>query len=447
MNSLKIPIVASSVILALGAIIAWKNHQQLTTAQVKQNQIITNLTNVGFYVDRSHPEKGACVTKRARENEEENIIHLNNPSHLADLIQKITIALKHDLQLVPKNEDPTNELKENFNNLDFEDWRILFTELRTNQDFEITGDNNFILNEIISTLYQHTDSTTENSLLKLASEFPEFFKDNSLGRTFISNQLTGLLENDSDAAIEWLQQIHLKFPGFVQDLGFACGFISDLAIINPTRSLELISELAIKNVDYAISVSASDMQTNAQRTSFLNALLKYDFVINKDESRDQMINSYKISLARSALEQGFDIGTQWLSVVENQPIDWNRLIDCIGEHNKTTNFEKWAEWIEKNLPAKSIDTGIHTLVSNWTKEDYREAGEWLVKTSEGPTKHAAIRAYAKTIAAYEPATAAQWADKLPPGESRDRTLNIIYSKWPKTDLAGKDAFGKLHHLE
>ena len=447
MNSLKIPIVASSVILALGAIIAWKNHQQLTTAQVKQNQIITDLTNIGFHVDRSHPEKGACLTKRARENEEENIIHLNNPSHLADLIQKITIALKHDLQLIPENEDSINKLNQIFYKLDFEDWRILFTELRTNEDFEKTGDNNFILNKILDALYENADIAVENSLLKLASEFPEFFKDNSLGRTWISNVLADLLEKDSDTAIEWVLQNHLKFPGFVQGNNFACGFISRLAIINPTRSFELISELAIENVDYAISASALDMQTNAQRTSFLNALLKYDFLINKDESRDQMINSYKISLARSALEQGFDIGTQWLSVVENQPIDWNRLIDCIGEHNKTTNFEKWAEWIEKNLPAESIDSGTHALVSNWTKKDYREVGEWLVKTSEGPTKHAAIRAYAETIAAYKPATAAQWADKLPPGESRDQTLNIIYSKWPETDLAGKDAFGKLYHLE
>jgi hypothetical protein len=233
----------------------------------------------------------------------------------------------------------------------------------------------------------------------------------------------------------------------VQGNNFACGFISRLAIINPTRSFELISELAIENVDYAISVSALDMQTNAQRTSFLNALLKYDFLINVDESRDQMINSYKLSLARSALEQGFDISTQWLIIKENQPNDWIDLIGNIGVHTKVTNFEKWAEWIGKNLPAGSTDSGTHRLVSNWTKKDYREAGEWLVKTSEGPTKHAAIRAYAETIAAYEPATAAQWADKLPPGESRDRTLNIIYNEWPKTDLAGKDAFGKLHHLE
>ena len=447
MNSLKIPIVASSVILALGAIIAWKNHQQLTTAQVKQNQIITELTNIGFHVDRSHPEKGAYLTKRARKNEEENIIHLNNPSHLADLIQKITVALKPDLQSDPKIGNLTNELKENFHNLDFEDWRILFTQLRTNQNFEKIGDNNFILNEILDILYQSANNLTENSLLQLASEFPEFFKDNSLGRTFIENRLSDLLEKDSDAAIEWVQQNHSKFPGFVQGDSFAVGFISRLAITNPTRSFELISELAIKNVNYAILVSASDMQTNEQRTSFLNALLKNNFSLPEDKTRNEAIDTYKSSLARGALKQGFDISTQWLSIKENQPNDWSNLIKNIGVHTKATNYEKWAEWIEKNLPAESIDSGTHTLVSNWTKKDYRAAGEWLVKTSEGPTKHAAIRAYAETIAAYEPATAVQWADKLPPGESRDRTLNIIYNEWPKTDLAGKDAFGKLHHLE
>jgi hypothetical protein len=453
MNSLKISIVASSVILALGAIIAWKNHQQLTTAQVKQNHIITDLTNIGFHVDRSHPEKGVCLTKRARKNEEENIINLNNPRHLADLIQKITIALKHDFQLFPENEDLNEDLNKNFYSLDFEDLRILFTELQTNQDFEKTGNGNFILDELINTLYQRAriaDSVSENMLLKLASEFPEFFKDNSKAMTMFSFKLADLLKKDTDAAIEWVQQNHLKFPGLIQDSSFTSDYISTLATINPSRSFELITELAIKNVDDAIETCALHMYTNEERTSFLNALHKYKFSANQEKSHHQIIDNCKWYLARAAIRGEFDTATQWLNVVENQPDDWENIFNYVGngdENTETITYEKWAEWIGKNLPAESIDSSIYEIVSNWTDKDYMAAGEWLVKTTEGPAKHAAIRAYVENIAYDDPAAAVQWADILPPGETRDRTLNIIYNKWPKTDLAGKDAFGKLHHLE
>lgn len=453
MNSLKISIVASSVILALGAIIAWKNHQQLTTAQVKQNQIITDLTNIGFHIDRSHPEKGVCLTKRARKNEEENIINLNNPRHLADLIQKITLALKHDFQLFPENEDLKDELNKNFYSLDFEDLRILFTELQTNQDFEKTGNGNFILDELINTLYQRAriaDSVSENMLLKLASEFPEFFKDNSEAMWMFSSKLADLVEKDTDATIEWVQQNHLKFPGLIQDSSFISHYISKVATINPTRSFELITELAIKNVYDTIETCAGHMYTNEKRTSFLNALHKYKFLVNQEKSYDQMINNCKWYLARAAIRGKFDTATQWLNVVENQPDDWENIFDYVGEGDEsfeTITCKKWAEWIGKNLPAESIDSSIHRLISNWTKKDYMAAGEWLVKTTEGPGKHAAIRAYAENIAYDDPTAAVQWADILPPGESRDETLNIIYQRWPRRDLAGKDAFGKLHHLE
>ncbi len=447
MKSLKIPIVASLVLLALGAVIAWKNHQLLATAKINQNQLITELTNSGFLIDQSHPEKGAHQIKRSRENKEKNTIHLNNPTHLADLIQKIIVASKQDLQSDPEIEAPMDELEKNFRDLNFEDWRILFAQLRTNQDFEKIGANNIVLDKILNILYDSLYSLPENNLLQLASEFPELFKDNISGRTFIGNTLSGLLEKDSDAAIAWIQQNHLKFPGFVNGPGFACSFISSLAAKNPTQSFELISELAIKDSNYAIQVSALDLKSNEQRKSFLNALLKYNFLPPEYQTRNEAIDTYKSCLASSALNQGFDISTQWLIIKENQPKDWTSLIENIGGHTKATNFEKWAEWIEKNLPPEDINSGTHTLITNWTKKDYREAGEWLVKTSESPTKNAAIRAYAETIAAHEPATAAQWADKLPLGEPRDQTLNIIYNKWPKTDLVGKDAFGKLHHLK
>jgi hypothetical protein len=48
---------------------------------------------------------------------------------------------------------------------------------------------------------------------------------------------------------------------------------------------------------------------------------------------------------------------------------------------------------------------------------------------------------------YEPASAAQWAMTLPPGEDRDETLKSVYQNWPETDPAAKEAFKKQHGIQ
>jgi hypothetical protein len=83
-----------------------------------------------------------------------------------------------------------------------------------------------------------------------------------------------------------------------------------------------------------------------------------------------------------------------------------------------------------NLPTGNSVGHIEKLVRKWTKDDYQAAGKWLATTPASPTKNAAVRSYAETVSASDPATATQWAMTLPPGPDRDATLKHIQDHPP-----------------
>ena len=139
------------------------------------------------------------------------------------------------------------------------------------------------------------------------------------------------------------------------------------------------------------------------------------------------------------------MGSKW---IENAALSPEELADfcesayCI----KSEESGKWIEWIGSKLPVEKSKGSISMMVLNWMEKDYQAVGKWLAATPAGPSKNISIRCYAETVAKYEPASAAQWAMTLPPGEDRDETLNNIYQSWPKNDDAAKQAFKKLHGI-
>jgi hypothetical protein len=65
------------------------------------------------------------------------------------------------------------------------------------------------------------------------------------------------------------------------------------------------------------------------------------------------------------------------------------------------------------------------MVNYWTLANHRQAGEFITKMPEGKARYAAVQAFATTVAGIDRDAAEQWALTLPPGPSRDETLQKI----------------------
>jgi hypothetical protein len=99
-----------------------------------------------------------------------------------------------------------------------------------------------------------------------------------------------------------------------------------------------------------------------------------------------------------------------------------------------------------NLPPYKVSEGVGKIVRSWVKRDYRKAGEWVSRLSNGLNKDIVIYNYCHEVAAYQPDAAVQWAMTLPPGDGRDRALQGIHENWLKTDPQGRESFGNVHGL-
>jgi hypothetical protein len=108
---------------------------------------------------------------------------------------------------------------------------------------------------------------------------------------------------------------------------------------------------------------------------------------------------------------------------------------------------RWVEWMSGNLPEEHLAEPVRKLIGEWTEQDYVAAGKWLATAPDGPAKVAAVEAYARAVARYEPHVAGQWAMTLPPGAARNATLRAVHQNWPADDPEGAAGFAHEHGLE
>ena len=146
-------------------------------------------------------------------------------------------------------------------------------------------------------------------------------------------------------------------------------------------------------------------------------------------------------------EQGYAATTAWLAAAKPSPGECEFIADGLFYNNTKADSGKWLEWMGQNLPPDQLHNRITPLMKAWTTQDYRAAGEWLAATPDSATKPAAVASYAMTVAPYEPATAAQWAETLPADSKREELLHQIHYDWKIRDPAAAAVFAKKHGIE
>lgn len=86
-----------------------------------------------------------------------------------------------------------------------------------------------------------------------------------------------------------------------------------------------------------------------------------------------------------------------------------------------------SEWAV-TLPSDVRDTSLRQAMHYWTASDPPSAGDWINGLS-GAARDQAASAYATTLARRNPATAAEWAMSISDAKTRDSSLDRIASEW------------------
>ena len=439
---MKISIAASILILLVAALFGVPNQKRLTVVRQSHAQLVAEAAQLGISLDPSNPAAPVRITKRGRANKEAE----------AKLAAAEFIAFAKEMEAIEKKGGPPDEaqqkrimeIMDRMMSLDSAQLKILITELRASKELKDESRQGLITFSIMTLANDHPQAA-----LALFTESADLFKDDGMGKHFVSSSLAKWAKNDPLAALEWVRKNSEKFPDLVTD-DAKRSLISGAAVSDPRLAFKLIGELGIKETSSQISGIISAAMTAEDRTVVLGALREHLATISDEAARHNAANNAVVALARGVVKEGFEAGTKWLATANLSPAELESFASGLSSSDKKGESGQWIEWIGTTLPADKSRSSIRNIVRNWTRDDFQAAGKWLATAPAGPTKNTSIRSYAETVSHYEPETAAQWALTLPPGQDRDETLQEIYDNWPKNDAAAKQAasaFAKEHGLK
>ena len=429
---MRISIALSLLILAIGAAVGWQDHQRLIAVREDHAKLVAEAASSGITLAAVHQEDGVRLTKRVRENKEED----------ARSAAARFIAFAKEMQAIEEKGDQPDEnvqkqiidLMDLMMSLDASQLKTVIAEIRASKDIKDEMRQGLIGFSIMTLANDHPQAA-----LALFTESSDLMEGNGMSNHVISSSLTKWAKEDPLGALEWVRKNGEKFPDVVND-DAKRGMIAGAASNDPKLAFQLIGELGFKDTEGAIDSIMDSAKTTAERTAVLTALRDHLAAMPEGEEKQQISSSSIQSLAQNAAKEGFESGSRWIEGAGFTPEQFADLAGGGFSYQiKSGETGKWVEWMGRTLPEGKADAGIQNMMKRWTQSDYQAAGKWLSSTPDGPARNVSIRSYAETVSRYEPETAAQWAMTLPPGKDRDTTLRNIYQSWPKEDEASKAA--------
>jgi hypothetical protein len=438
---MKISIALSLLILGIGAVLGWQDHQRLAKVRMSHDRLVVETTQSGIVRDSVHTVDGSHVTKRERDRKHEGkeAEAKNAAAEFIAFVKEMDAMDKKGGQSEVGKQEKILKMMDRMMALDSVQLKILIAEVRVNQ-----GSKNQSQEAYIGLSIRVLANNHPQAALALITESPDLLSG-LMNRIVISSAMIKWAKDDPAAASEWVRANGEKFSALVDD-NAKCWMIKSVANNNPKLAFKLIAELGLKDGDEVIRGIATAAKTPEERTATLAALRAHLATLPEGEMRDNASGTALPYLGQNAAKEGFEAGSKW---IENAALTSEQLAQVCDFSSGVKREEsgKWVEWMGAKLPVGKSKDGIHNLVRKWAEDDYQAAGRWLAGTPDGPTKNISIRSYAETVAKYEPESAAQWAMTLPPGKDREETLKNIYEKWPPNDEVAKEVFSKLHGIQ
>jgi hypothetical protein len=260
----------------------------------------------------------------------------------------------------------------------------------------------------------------------------------------LEKALGALAEQDPGSAVDWVLTHAADYPE-AYNYGTQLDLIGSVSQSDPEMAFGLIEKLGCPGPDDAVRYIARATKTPAQCAAMLGAMREY--AAAAEPSRQAEIVKIGLNTVGSGLAaQGFDQAMTWIGPASLGPEEKVALADGIDTKGNPQDTAKWLGWMEQNLPRDKAGERTEAVISQWAREDFKAAGDWINQTPGGPVRDAAVGSYAETLSEHEPEAAARWAETLPHGQARDKALQSVYREWSMKDPAAARDFALSHGL-
>jgi hypothetical protein len=249
--------------------------------------------------------------------------------------------------------------------------------------------------------------------------------EDMLGHT-VSTSLGKWAEKDPLAAMEWVRKNSEKHANLITEETKAA-ILAGAAKQDPKLALSMVNDLGLNEPRVADGLVRS-ARSAEERTALLQTL-------RDGKDQNDLTKTTLSALGGQLTNDGFESSQAWLSSAKLSKDETLSVAQGISSWQAGPDSGKWIEWMDGKVPDDTLKQKTDELVQQWTRTDYKAAGEWIGTLKNGTAKNSAIKSFAKTVAPYEPEAATQWANSLPDGKERDELLETI-GKTKKKDAPG-----------
>lgn len=438
---MKASLTITALILAAAGFFGWKNHGTLKEAREARQTLEAEARAMGLEA-RELLKNGVSPQRLKNQRESTG----DKEAHAKDYARRLA-AFVNEMKQAQVNGDPepgmqkrTFQLVDEMLQLDPAQLKILIAELRTIPDVDPDMRRGIIGFAIMTMAEDHPKAA-----LTLFTESSDLLGKDGPGQHVVGSALAKWAQDDPVAAVEWMKESGKAHPDLVTEEAKR-GLLTGAARQDPRLAFQLLGELDLRNREEAVQRIAQTAKTPAERTAVLTALR--DHVRNsKDAAGNEELRKGTLgSFAQQLAGEGFEASAPWLKSAALTEEELKSVSDGFNWWQTKGDTGKWIDWMSDKLPEKDFKEKVDNMVSNWTKQDYKAAGEWINASKDGPARQASVRIFSVTVAPYEPESGAQWAETLAPGKERDEALRTIHSEWEKKDKAAAAEFAKKHGL-
>ena len=432
---MKLSIVISALILAAAVGLGWQIDGRLAAACNDGRKLTAEAAKLGISISNDHATRSA---KRVRiDSEAEARLLAVEYIHLTKLSAK-------GGKLDEASQTRYRNCFARISALDASSSKTLIADVLSNQELEKKHrieQVTFLLSTVLATKDPRT-------ALKFVKEHSAALKDADGVENVISSSLGTWAKDDPAAAVEWMKKNAVEFPEAMKTQSQANVF-SAAAEKDPRLAFMLIAVLGLNYSDShsALHDIVTAAATDEQRNATLAALREYRDANKKNRelarAADDMVGYFSSGFEK----EDFAAATRWIASANLSPKELDNICERLRLNYDGDEPAQWIEWYGHQVLPGKAENQIGNWISDWTRSNYEAAGRWLVSTSEGPVKNAAICSYAETIFPQAPAVAMQWIKTLPPGEQRQNTLRYIHENYLRDDLEAAAAFKAEHGIK
>lgn len=434
---MKTPFYLTIVLIAVGIGWGFKEQQALSVIREQHRLALIEARELGLSADGSAGRDSNPHSKRQREDS------IRKTKEFA----RVLVAFAKEMQQAEKSgkdeeagmQRRVMEMLDQLLSLNSEELRILITELRGNPDLDDEMRRNLIGFSIMMLSQDHPEKA-----LAIFTESSDLLKDDRMKNHVLSSALTQWASDQPQAAVEWMNRNASRFPDLINDEAKRA-VISGAASKDFGLAFQLAAELKLPGDDSLLPIMVRAAVTPEKQKELLAEIRKQAAGMADGKEAAEFAQKGVASLFSQVSQSGYEKTMEWLQSANLSEQETNGIAVDIQYHRTKADTGKWLNWIGGRNDSRTMQDVTRNLVRDWTRNDYKAAGEWLAAAPAGPNKEVAVISYAETVAPYDSDVAAQWAETLT-GERRVDALKRIYSALKSKDPAAAGDFAKSRGL-